>query len=66
MSTLHCVQLKAFVNARLSGKVGSGSSSGSSGGGSKGTASVELTGDNFEELVLGSQELWMVEFFAPW
>ena len=27
---------------------------------------VELTDSNFEELVLGSNDLWMVEFFAPW
>ena len=27
---------------------------------------VELTDSNFEELVLGSDDLWLVEFFAPW
>lgn len=27
---------------------------------------VELTDGNFEELVLRSKDLWLVEFFAPW
>ena len=27
---------------------------------------VELTDGNFEKLVLGSDDLWLVEFFAPW
>ncbi|XP_014219857.1 protein disulfide-isomerase A6 homolog [Copidosoma floridanum] len=43
-----------------------------SGGGSKSQGStdskdvVELTDDNFNKLVLESEDLWLVEFFAPW
>ena len=63
-------QLKSLTHARLSGKVGasaSGSGSRSSGeSDSSESASVELTADSFDELVLQSKELWMVEFFAPW
>jgi protein disulfide-isomerase A6 len=25
-----------------------------------------LTNDNFNELVLGSKDIWLVEFYAPW
>ena len=40
----------------------------SSGGGSGGGAGdvVTLTDSNFEELVIKSNEMWLVEFFAPW
>jgi len=27
---------------------------------------VVLTDDNFDELVYGSKDIWMVEFYAPW
>lgn len=27
---------------------------------------VELTDDNFDKLVLDGDQVWMVEFFAPW
>jgi len=27
---------------------------------------IELTDSNFEELVYGSDDMWLVEFFAPW
>jgi protein disulfide-isomerase A6 len=27
---------------------------------------IELTDSNFEELVLNSEDFWLVEFFAPW
>lgn len=27
---------------------------------------IDLTNDNFEELVFGSKDIWFVEFFAPW
>jgi len=27
---------------------------------------VELTDSNFEELVYDSDDMWLVEFFAPW
>lgn len=27
---------------------------------------IELTDGNFEDLVLNSNDMWLVEFFAPW
>uniref|UniRef100_A0A061QIT2 protein disulfide-isomerase n=1 Tax=Tetraselmis sp. GSL018 TaxID=582737 RepID=A0A061QIT2_9CHLO len=59
-----------LVNSRL-GVKGSGSSSSSSGGGGssgfyKGTDVVSLSSGNFDDLVAGSGDLWMVEFYAPW
>ncbi|CAA6673893.1 unnamed protein product [Spirodela intermedia] len=30
------------------------------------TASIELNSQNFDDLVLKSKDLWIVEFFAPW
>lgn len=61
---------KGLIDAALSEikkKVEGGSSSGS-GSGSGGSKSdvVELTDDNFERLVLNSDDVWLVEFFAPW
>jgi len=62
-----------MVGARLgtgSGSSGKSQQSGSGGGGSSefygGTDVVDLNGGNFEELVLDSEELWIVEFYAPW
>jgi len=48
------------VQDRLGGK-----SSGSGGSGSKDDV-VELTEKNFKKLVLQSDDMWLVEFFAPW
>eukprot|EP00904_Undaria_pinnatifida_P007296 jgi/Undpi1/3697/HiC_scaffold_16.g07067.m1 len=31
-----------------------------------GNAVVELTENNFEDMVMKSDEMWLVEFFAPW
>ncbi|KAK7067363.1 Protein disulfide-isomerase A6 [Halocaridina rubra] len=56
---------KEMVNAQLSGKRGGGGSGGSSGSGSPDDV-IELTDSNFEKLVLKSDDLWLVEFFAPW
>ena len=36
------------------------------GGGGGGNDVVTLTDNNFEELVLKSDDMWLVEFFAPW
>ncbi|CAM9595691.1 unnamed protein product [Ectocarpus sp. 6 AP-2014] len=50
-------------------KADSGGSKGSSGGSRKkagGKAVVDLTENNFKEMVLDSDEMWLVEFFAPW
>jgi protein disulfide-isomerase A6 len=57
-------EVKRLVNVRLDGKSGSSSSSSSSGGSSKDV--VELTDDNFARQVLKSQDVWLVEFYAPW
>lgn len=51
--------VKEVVNARMGGG-GSGGSSGSD------DAVVELTDSNFEKLVMKSDDMWLVEFFAPW
>eukprot|EP00271_Cylindrocystis_brebissonii_P009387 TRINITY_DN241_c0_g1_i1.p1 TRINITY_DN241_c0_g1~~TRINITY_DN241_c0_g1_i1.p1 ORF type:complete len:455 (-),score=83.18 TRINITY_DN241_c0_g1_i1:550-1914(-) len=70
-------QVKSIVSARLSGKAssGGGSAGGSRGGGGSAgsdsdnrppSASVVLTEDTFDEQVLESSDIWMVEFFAPW
>ena len=65
-------QAQKVVTERLGGKYSGGSSSGGSGGsGSGGSGSgsgevVELTESNFKKLVIDSDDMWLVEFFAPW
>lgn len=54
-------QIKALLKERLSGKASGGSSEKSDS-----NASIELNSSNFDELVIKSKELWIVEFFAPW
>ncbi|XP_015881416.2 protein disulfide isomerase-like 2-3 [Ziziphus jujuba] len=54
-------QIKALLKERLSGKATGGSSEKS-----EPSASIELNSRNFDELVLKSKDLWVVEFFAPW
>ncbi|KAK6238622.1 hypothetical protein QUC31_004091 [Theobroma cacao] len=54
-------QVKALLKDRLAGKASGGSSEKS-----EPSSSVELNSRNFDELVLKSKELWIVEFFAPW
>ncbi|KAK4784385.1 hypothetical protein SAY86_018753 [Trapa natans] len=54
-------QIKALLKDRLNGKATGGSSEKS-----EPSASVELNSRNFDETVLKSKELWIVEFFAPW
>ena len=53
--------MKALLKDRLNGKTG-----GSSDKKSEPSVSVELNSRNFDELVLKSKDLWVVEFFAPW
>nr|GMD33536.1 protein disulfide isomerase-like 2-3 [Ipomoea batatas] len=53
-------QIKALLKDRLDGKTGGSSQK------SEPSASIELNSKNFDELVLKSKELWIVEFFAPW
>ncbi|KAL5205842.1 hypothetical protein ABZP36_034051 [Zizania latifolia] len=62
-------QVKALLRDRLNGKTSGGSSGKKSGGSSEKTeasASIELNSQNFDELVIKSNVLWIVEFFAPW
>ncbi|KAJ6794874.1 protein disulfide isomerase 8 precursor [Iris pallida] len=54
-------QIKALLKERLNGKPAGGSSQKT-----ETSASIELTSSNFDELILKSKELWIVEFFAPW
>ncbi|KAL5018533.1 hypothetical protein ScPMuIL_004255 [Solemya velum] len=60
--------VKTVVNQRLSGKSSSGGGGGGGGGSKSGDPEdvIELTDSNFEKLVLNSEDMWMVEFFAPW
>lgn len=58
----------AEVKKKVKNILGGG---GSSGGGSDGGSSdskdvVELTDANFDKLVLNSEDIWLVEFYAPW
>lgn len=66
---------KAFAEAglaeakkKVNSFLGSGGNGGSNGGGSgsSGKSVVELTDANFDKLVLNSDDVWLVEFFAPW
>ena len=57
---------KQVANERLGGKSSSGGSKSSGSSDDGKTDVVELTDSNFEDLVLNSNELWLVEFFAPW
>ncbi|KAG2643798.1 hypothetical protein PVAP13_2KG348217 [Panicum virgatum] len=62
-------QVKALLRDRLNGKASGGSSGKASGGSSEKnepSASVELNSRNFDELVVKSKDLWIVEFYAPW
>lgn len=75
-------EAKRAVQARLGGKAKASSggskskksSSGGSGGGNRRSSSepgggrhvVTLTDSNFDDLVMGSDDQWMVEFYAPW
>jgi protein disulfide-isomerase A6 len=61
-------QLRSIVNARMGGSGGPKSGGGSSGGsgGSGKSEVIELTDSTFESLVLQSDDIWLVEFFAPW
>uniref|UniRef100_A0A669CMI6 Protein disulfide-isomerase A6 n=1 Tax=Oreochromis niloticus TaxID=8128 RepID=A0A669CMI6_ORENI len=61
--------LRNLVKERLSGRSGGSDYKQSGGGGSSGGNKkdvVELTDDNFDKMVLDSDDVWLVEFFAPW
>ncbi|BBN09197.1 protein disulfide-isomerase A6 [Marchantia polymorpha subsp. ruderalis] len=53
-------QVKTLAQARL------GKSNGGSKKSEEKATSVELTSKNFDDLVLQSTDLWLVEFYAPW
>uniref|UniRef100_A0A8C9LB99 Protein disulfide-isomerase A6 n=1 Tax=Pavo cristatus TaxID=9049 RepID=A0A8C9LB99_PAVCR len=60
--------LRSLVKDRLSGRSGgysSGRQSRESGGGDKKDV-IELTDDSFDKNVINSDDVWMVEFYAPW
>jgi protein disulfide-isomerase A6 len=59
-------QAQKELKSRVSGKSSSKSSSSSSSSKDDANHVITLTDANFEELVLKSNDLWMVEFFAPW
>jgi protein disulfide-isomerase A6 len=71
LATAAMQELQKLVNARISGKAGSGSSGSGSGGKQQPPQGdekdvIELTDSNFESMVLESDDMWLVEFFAPW
>ncbi|GAB1599689.1 protein disulfide-isomerase A6 homolog [Argonauta hians] len=58
-----------IISQRKRGGGGGGGGSGRGSGGHKsGSADdvIELTDSNFDDLVLKSDDMWLVEFFAPW
>ncbi|KAL5493511.1 hypothetical protein EMCRGX_G014702 [Ephydatia muelleri] len=55
---------KSVVMDRLGKKPTEDSHGGSSGGGDDDV--VQLTDKNFKDIVINSQDMWLVEFFAPW
>uniref|UniRef100_A0A8C5QDW3 Protein disulfide-isomerase A6 n=1 Tax=Leptobrachium leishanense TaxID=445787 RepID=A0A8C5QDW3_9ANUR len=63
--------LRSLAKDRLNGRGGGGSESerqskyDSGSGGSKKDV-INLTDDNFDSEVLNSDDVWLVEFFAPW
>ncbi|KAI2811420.1 Protein disulfide-isomerase A6 [Blomia tropicalis] len=57
-------ELRNVVDSRIGG--GSGSGKSKSGGSGSAKDVIELTDSNFEEKVLKSDDLWLVEFYAPW
>lgn len=59
---------KDKVHAQLSGRKGktSGGGGGGNSGGSGESDVVTLTDGNFDKTVLKSDDMWLVEFYAPW
>ncbi|CAF1088207.1 unnamed protein product [Rotaria sordida] len=55
-------QLRTIVNERLGKRTGGGSS----GSGNEGKDTIELTDSNFDSTVIDSEDMWLVEFMAPW
>lgn len=65
-------KIREIVKYRLSGKTSSKSSSSSSSSNQQKQKAetdrdvVVLTDDNFEDTVMKSKDMWLVEFYAPW
>lgn len=65
-------QTTSDIRKRMGGKSSSGSSNsgnnnrGSAGAGGSKDEVVVLTTSNFDKMVLGSKDIWIVEFYAPW
>jgi protein disulfide-isomerase A6 len=63
---------KDIANKRLSGKSNSSSKSSSNSGEKRNVPPtsdkdvIVLTDENFDDVVLNSKDLWLVEFYAPW
>ena len=67
MSVARTVAMDRLGGKKTGGGGSSGGGSGKSGGGSSDSKDVvELTDSNFEQLVINSDDMWLVEFFAPW
>lgn len=58
--------LKAATQKAEAALGGGKSSSGSKSGSKDSKDVIELTDDNFDKLVLDSEDMWLVEFYAPW
>ncbi|XP_062554020.1 protein disulfide-isomerase A6 homolog [Armigeres subalbatus] len=57
----------AEAKKKIKNVLGGGSSGSSESGSSSGSNDVvELTDSNFDKLVLNGDDIWLVEFFAPW
>lgn len=56
----------AHLQGYFSNNLGFLFSGGSSSGGGSDDDVIELTENNFKKLVLQSDDMWLVEFFAPW
>jgi len=59
-------RLKGGASSSSSSKKQEKKSGGGGSGGGKGDAVINLDSEAFEEQVLGSDDVWLVEFFAPW
>uniref|UniRef100_A0A2L2Y0U2 protein disulfide-isomerase n=2 Tax=Parasteatoda tepidariorum TaxID=114398 RepID=A0A2L2Y0U2_PARTP len=59
-------ELKIQVQAKLSGKKSDSSGGGKSRKEGDKKDVIELTDSNFEETLLQSKDMWLVEFYAPW
>ena len=67
--TVSQVNARTKAGKKAGGSTSSGSKSGSGSGSGAGSGDkdvVTLTDATFDAVVLGSKDIWMVEFYAPW